>query len=188
LAIPLITLIYNKSLELGNPLILPKTCDAGKTKLGDLPSLKVQTKSVSNRTQGMQKEKDRTANPTLWDGYFFTLQTNQLTTTLDDARNPDLVYEQSQHLAAAQDNHTRISGEAAGYGAKKKGRTSSLTLRERTHAAASSELNSMCIRSYGSSALRQLSKASTSLYPPRKSRLTMCDRHGWMLPVRLLLP
>ncbi|MMZ42892.1 hypothetical protein D3C75_70210 [compost metagenome] len=88
-----------------NSLIIPKTCNAGsrKTKPGDLPNLKVQTKFAASCAPGVRKishtfhqqwqvtgkEKGRTANPTLWDDCFFSHQENQ-------------------YLAATQDNKVAL--------------------------------------------------------------------------------
>ncbi|VDZ64828.1 Uncharacterised protein [Serratia odorifera] len=110
----LIQLNYNDSLELGNSLILPQTCAAGSRVKHDSPEhysyscspehkhclgLKVPTKFVATCTPGIQrnvrrsfpvnqqvadKEKGRTANPTLWDYCFLNHQDYQYIAVTQD--------------------------------------------------------------------------------------------------------
>jgi hypothetical protein len=65
----------------------------GSRKLADSPSLETMTKDANNCTPGMQKEKGRTANPTLWMNSFLNHEENQYSPVLGDDRNPDLAYE-----------------------------------------------------------------------------------------------
>lgn len=113
---------YDKSPESNNPLMgLDYRGSREMTKLGGSPSLKVQT-AADTCTPGDTKEKGRTANPTLWMNSFLNHEENQQSPVLGDARSPDLAYgdsrsatllcEQNQYIAAPQDNHTDIIGEA----------------------------------------------------------------------------
>lgn len=64
----------------------------GSRKLSDLPSLEAQTVAATC-TPGAQKEKDNAANVALWMNSFLNHEVNQYSPVLDDARNPDLAYE-----------------------------------------------------------------------------------------------
>lgn len=95
---------------------------SGSPKLADSPSLEVPSKADYNSTPGVQLEKGRTANPTLWDGCFSSHEENQQSPVLDDARSPDLaygdyrsatlLYEQNHHLATQQDSYAELTREA----------------------------------------------------------------------------